>query len=140
MSNKAKLIIAVVCLWYFSIFTDIRPDYSKTQVIQAEVVQLYSGTSTGKYSHLEFIAVYEDNQGRRFDQNVSAAFYSSAKVGQIYNIETRPELIYDEYRSGWPLALGFGSAFLYVITYGFAILFSMILLILLLPKSIIEWE
>lgn len=135
-STRVKFIIAAICLWCFSIFTDFRPYFAKEQIIKAEIVQLYQGTSTGKYSHMEFIAVYEDDNGRRFDRNVSPAFNSYAKVGQRYDLEIRPELIYDEYRSGWNAAWSFGSAFLYVLTYVFAFACSVMMI---LPTRTIEW-
>lgn len=136
MNTRMKFLLVALALWCFSLFTDVRPDFSKEQNIKAEIVQLYSGTSTGKYSHLEFIAVYEDQQGRRFDRNISAAFYSSARVGQTYDLQIRPEHIYYEYRSGWNSAWSFGSFMLYIITYSSAFVFSVIGC---LPKSAIDW-
>ena len=136
MTARMKFLVAAICFWCFSIFTDVRPDFSKEQLIKAELVQLYSGTSSGKYSHLEFIAVYEDQNGRRFDREISPAFYSMAQVGSTYDLEVRPELIYSEYRQGWNAAWSFGSAFLYVITYVLALFFSVIVC---LPKSAIDW-
>jgi hypothetical protein len=131
-----KFLVAAICLWCFSIFTDVRPDFSKEQLIKAELVQLYSGTSSGKYSHLEFIAVYEDQNGRRFDREISPAFYSMAQVGSTYDLEIRPELIYSEYRQGRNVAWSFGSEFLYFVTYITAFVFSVIIC---LPKSVIDW-
>lgn len=136
MTTRMKFLVAAICLWCFSIFTDVCPDFSKEQLIKAELVQLYSGTSSGKYSHLEFIAVYEDQNGRRFDREISPAFYSMAQVGSTYDLEIRPELIYSEYRQGWNVAWSFGSKFLYFVTYITAFVFSVIVC---LPKSVIDW-
>ncbi|WVT33184.1 hypothetical protein PS49_80 [Aeromonas phage PS49] len=136
MTTRMKFLVAAICLWCFSIFTDVRPDFSKEQLVKAELVQLYSGTSSGKYSHLEFIAVYEDQNGRRFDREISPAFYSMAQVGSTYDLEVRPELIYSEYRQGLNVAWSFGSEFLYFVTYITAFVFSVIIC---LPKSVIDW-
>lgn len=136
MNSRIKFLIAAVCLWCFSIFTDVRPYFSKPQNIPVELVQMYSGTSGGKYSRLQFIAVYEDANGRRFDQEVSAAFNSQAEVGQKYNLNIRPELVYDEYRTGWCAALGISTLLLYILTYASALVFSVIVL---LPQRFIDW-
>ena len=111
MTTRMKFLVAAICLWCFSIFTDVRHDFSKEQLVKAELVQLYSGTSSGKYSHLECIAVYEDQNGRRFDREISPAFYSMTQVGSTYDLEVRPELIYSEYRQGRNVAWSFGSEF-----------------------------
>lgn len=136
MNTRAKFLIAAVCLWCFSIFTDVRPYFSKPQNIPVELVQMYSGTSGGKYSRLQFIAVYEDANGRRFDREVSAAFNSQAVVGQKYNLNIRPEIVYDEYRTGWNVVLSLGSGLLYLFSYISAFVFTVIVL---LPKRFIDW-
>ena len=136
MNTRTKFLIAAVCLWCFSIFTDFRPYYSKEQIIPVELVQMYSGTSGGKYSRLQFIAVYEDANGRRFDREVSAAFNSQAEVGQKYNLNIRPEVVYDEYRTGWKMIWGLGSGLLYLFSYISAFVFTVIGL---LPKRFIDW-
>lgn len=50
MTTRMKFLVAAICFWCFSIFTDVRPDFSKEQVVKAELVQLYSGTSTAMNS------------------------------------------------------------------------------------------
>ncbi len=63
--------------------------YMETKVIPVEVVELISGQSTGKYSKLEFIAVYKDEQGRVFDRHVSPSFYTLLNKGDTIAIEIR---------------------------------------------------
>lgn len=63
--------------------------YMETKVIPVEVVELISGQSTGKYSKLEFIAVYKDEQGRVFDRRVSPSFYTLLNKGDTIAIEIR---------------------------------------------------
>ncbi|EPZ4757104.1 hypothetical protein ACXN21_001577 [Escherichia coli] len=61
----------------------------ETKVIPVEVVELIPGQSTGKYSKLEFIAVYKDEQGRVFDRRVSPSFYTLLNKGDTIAIEIR---------------------------------------------------
>ncbi|YP_010843963.1 thioredoxin [Salmonella phage KM16] len=65
-------------------------DYMTYQNYDVEVVDVISGMSSGKHSSLEFIAVYELEDGYRFDRNISAATSTQLKPGQEITLELRP--------------------------------------------------
>lgn len=56
--------------------------YTDTKDQLVEVVEKYSGTSTGKYATLQFIAVYKTDTGAYFDRDLTPAEFYQTKVGE----------------------------------------------------------
>lgn len=120
---RLKVGLIAIALFLFAHFTDFTPSWDDTIKVKSEITQLYSGTE-GKYSTLSFIVVYKDENGRLFDRRASAAFYSQAKVGQVYDLEVRKMDIYPEYRTGWHAVIGLSAFLLYAIAYLLAVSFA----------------
>ncbi|AEV89464.1 putative nrdC.7 [Pseudomonas phage OBP] len=87
-SRKFSLSIALFCFFCIWGIGQINP-YMEFKTHRVEVFQLYSGTSTGKYSKLEFIAVYKNPEGTVFDQRVSPSEFSQLHVGDKVDISVR---------------------------------------------------
>lgn len=93
MSKFKRFLFGLVVTLCFYLITEVVDHfnvYMTPAPVEVEVTQLYSGASTGKYSHLEFIAVYRTNSGVYFDREVSAASYSRMSVGDHYTLTLRP--------------------------------------------------
>lgn len=65
-------------------------DYMTYKNYDVKVIDVISGMSSGKHSSLEFIAVYELEDGYRFDRNISAATSTQLSPGQNVTLELRP--------------------------------------------------
>ncbi|QWY13463.1 thioredoxin [Escherichia phage vB_EcoM-ZQ3] len=89
MRYSLRLFIAALVFAIIPFIWNSQNTYMETKVIPVEVVELISGQSTGKYSKLEFIAVYKDEQGRVFDRRVSPSFYTLLNKGDTIAIEIR---------------------------------------------------
>lgn len=89
MRYSLRLFIAALVFAIIPFIWNSQNTYMETKVIPVEVVELISGQSTGKYSKLEFIAVYKDEQGRVFDRHVSPSFYTLLNKGDTIAIEIR---------------------------------------------------
>lgn len=102
-----KYAFGALVLGLFFWFADITPHWGVERDYKSEVVQVYSGTSSGKYSHLEFIGVYREvGTGIMFDRRISASEYSITHVGDIVTINTRPMDVEVKYRMIGPTILG----------------------------------
>lgn len=135
MTFKFKLVIAAILLFLSAYFIDFQPERDKFKDWPVELVQTYSGTSTGKYSHLEFIAVYKMEDGRLIDQRISAATYSQAVIGEKYTINARGMDIFDEDRTLVPVVISVLYIMFKTILWIVALLCSVLLC---LPKSAID--
>ena len=89
MRYSLRCFIAALVFSIIPFIWNSQNTYMETKVIPVEVVELISGQSTGKYSKLEFIAVYKDEQGRVFDRRVSPSFYTLLNKGDTIAIEIR---------------------------------------------------
>lgn len=89
MRYSLRCFIAALVFTIIPFIWNSQNTYMETKVIPVEVVELISGQSTGKYSKLEFIAVYKDEQGRVFDRHVSPSFYTLLNKGDTIAIEIR---------------------------------------------------
>lgn len=89
MRYSLRCFIAALVFVIIPFIWNSQNTYMETKVIPVEVVELISGQSTGKYSKLEFIAVYKDEQGRVFDRRVSPSFYTLLNKGDTIAIEIR---------------------------------------------------
>ncbi|WPK35868.1 thioredoxin [Escherichia phage AV117] len=89
MRYSLRCFIAALVFAIIPFIWNSQNTYMETKVIPVEVVELISGQSTGKYSKLEFIAVYKDEQGRVFDRHVSPSFYTLLNKGDTIAIEIR---------------------------------------------------
>ncbi|EHH5496264.1 hypothetical protein J7D59_002200 [Escherichia coli] len=89
MRYSLRCFIAALVFSVIPFIWNSQNTYMETKVIPVEVVELISGQSTGKYSKLEFIAVYKDEQGRVFDRRVSPSFYTLLNKGDTIAIEIR---------------------------------------------------
>ncbi|EFE4843465.1 hypothetical protein CG521_001770 [Escherichia coli] len=89
MGYSLRCFIAALVFAVIPFIWNSQNTYMETKVIPVEVVELISGQSTGKYSKLEFIAVYKDEQGRVFDRRVSPSFYTLLNKGDTIAIEIR---------------------------------------------------
>lgn len=65
-------------------------DYSTYRDYDVKVVDVLSGTSSGKYSRLEFIGIFETKDGVRFDRYLSPTAYTQIKAGDNITLELRP--------------------------------------------------
>lgn len=89
MKISLRCFIAALVFAIIPFIWNSQNTYMETKVVPVEVVELISGQSTGKYSKLEFIAVYKDEQGRLFDRHVSPSFYTLLNKGDTIAIEIR---------------------------------------------------
>lgn len=85
-----KFVIFLLCA--IALYASIEyNDYLTYQNYSVEVVNLYSGISSGKYSSLDFIAVFRDlKTGVLFDRYISPSFYSQLAVGDMLTLNLRP--------------------------------------------------
>jgi hypothetical protein len=91
-------------------------DYMTYKSYDAKVVDVISGMSSGKHSSLEFIAVYELEDGHRFDRYISPSTSTWMKPGQNVTLELRP---FDVKQTAKENAFWFiGSLFVNVLGFG----------------------
>ncbi|QBZ70830.1 hypothetical protein pETSU_249 [Edwardsiella phage pEt-SU] len=88
--RRLFLVFMALCLWY-SVYALVSVNKYMTSVdTPVEVKQLYSGTSTGKYSKMEFIAIYQTRDGTIFDRRISASTFYQLKPGDKIMLSIRP--------------------------------------------------
>lgn len=136
MKFRIKMAIAAIILFFSAYFIDFQPEHTKFKDWPVELVQVYSGTSTGKYSHLEFIAVYRLDDGRLIDRKISASTYSQAKIGQRYTINARGMDLFQEDRMAGPIFIGVGYMLFKCLLWLSAAICT---LLLCLPQRFIDW-
>lgn len=78
-------LVGLVC----TSFTWWGNDYMRELDRTVEITEKFTGTSTGKYSHMEFIVVYKTDDNRYGDTRVDAAVYHQLKVGDKVTMNLR---------------------------------------------------
>lgn len=82
------LLISPILGWIgYKCFTN---DYMTEVPVKVTTVKVYNGMSPGKYTSLEFIAVFKTEDGYLFDRRISPSFASWLKDGDVVTLELRP--------------------------------------------------
>lgn len=89
LSRRLFLILVGLGLWYSAWCLMEANEYMKTKDFPVEVKQIYSGTGSGKYSRMEFIAIYQAQDGTIFDRNISAASFYQLEPGDKVILQLR---------------------------------------------------
>lgn len=121
LSRKLFLVFMAGCLFY-SVYALISVNkYMAFKDVPVEVKQIYSGVGTGKNPRMEFIAIYQTQDGTIFDRNISAANFYQLKPGDKITISIRQ---YD-IRQNWKdnAIWFFGALTYYIIASAAGILF-----------------
>lgn len=89
MHRRWYLVFMALCLWY-SVYCLVNANkYMEFRDVPVEVKQIYSGVGTGKHPRMEFIAIYQTQDGTIFDRNISAAAFYQLKPGDKETINIR---------------------------------------------------
>lgn len=88
--RRLKLLFISAALAYSIYLLNSLNTYMAYKDVHVEVMQTYSGTSTGKYGSMEFIVVYRTDDGTFFDRYVSASDYYQLEKGQKLVLNIRP--------------------------------------------------
>lgn len=89
ITRKTSAIIAALILAVVIVFNNANT-YMEYTNYNVEVMEIYSGQSSGKYSSLNFIGVFKTDTGIVFDRNISASTYSQLKKGDTITLNLRP--------------------------------------------------
>lgn len=121
LSRKLFLIFMAGCLFY-SVYALISINkYMTFKDVPVEVKQIYSGVGTGKHPRMEFIAIYQTQDGTIFDRYISAAAFYQLKPGDKITLHLRQ---YDIKQNWGDNAVWFfGALIYYIIASAMGILF-----------------
>lgn len=115
LRRRLYLVLTALCLWY-SVYVLISANkYMEYRDVPVEVKQIYSGTSSGKHSRMEFIAIYQTQDGFIFDRNISAANFYQLQPGDKVILNLRQ---YDIQQTWANNAIWFFGALAYSIMAG----------------------
>lgn len=121
LSRKLFLVFMACCLWYSVYCLYSVNKYMKAVDVPVEVKQIYSGTSSGKHSRMEFIAIYQAPDGYIFDRHISAANFYQLQPGDKITLNLRP---FDLKQTSWENAVWyFGASFYYLFASAAGIIF-----------------
>lgn len=90
MMSRLKASIVAAVMFATPLTMNHFNDYMTSKPYQVTVVDVITGVSSGRYSSTEFIAVYELEDGYRFDERISAAASTYLKKGDKITLELRP--------------------------------------------------
>lgn len=87
--NKLGSLVVSAILLTVCIIVGLNNPYLIDKEYEVVVLDKYSGVGGGKYSRMEFIIVYQTDNGKGFDRSVSPTVFAQSKVGDRVIVEAR---------------------------------------------------